>query len=153
MSFGAWPDNIATTIYVDSEIQLSDITADENQQLAYFGLQIFKYGLNTGVNLYVKAYTTGDVFLTQSEPIRVKNIPTETDYFYGWLYFKFTKRVNLPSSGPVRFKLFAENYTFSESSWIGAVYDWPTTMGYNDFTDQIQESPFAIDLIGGALNE
>ena len=148
MTFGAYPDDIAVTIYVDTEIQISDIQADDNQQLRYFGVQVFKYGLNTGVDLFVKAYTTADVLIGTSEIIRVSEIPDDTDYFYGWLYFRFEKRINLPSASEVRFKLFANSYTFSESSWIGLVYDWPTEMGYNDYSDQIQGSPFAIDLIG-----
>jgi hypothetical protein len=149
MAFEQYPDNIATTIYVDEEIQLSDIIYTEKTQLQYLGLQLFKYGFNTGVNLYINAYTTSDVLIATSERIKIDQFPSETDYFYGWVYFKFDKRVNL-SGNAVRFKLFLENYTFSEASWIGAVYDWPTTMGYNDYSDQITSSPFALDVIGAS---
>ena len=149
MAFKQYPDNIATSIYLDDEMQLSDITYTSKTQLRYLGLQIFKYGLNSNVKLYIKAYTTSDVLITTSEAIKIDQFPNETDYFYGWVYFKFDKRVNL-SSTAVRFKLYLENYTFSEASWIGAVYDWPTKMGYNDYTDQINESPFTLDLIGAS---
>ena len=147
MAFDLYPDNIATSIYVDKEIQLSDITSDVNTQARYLGVQLFKYGPNTGVNMYVKAYDVSDTLLATSETLRVKQIPSDTDYFYGWFYFKFEPRVTMDTVNPVRFKLLLENYTFSESSWIGAIYDWPTTMGYGNST-QIQGSPFALDLIG-----
>ncbi len=146
--FSQWPDNIVTTIYVDEEIHLSDITYSSNTQIQYLGVQLFKYGLNTGVDLYCKAYDTNDVLIQTSEAIKIESIPTDTNYFYGWVYFKFDPRVNLASSPATRFKLHFANYTFSESSWIGAVYDWPITMGYDSSPDQIQDSPFALDIIG-----
>jgi hypothetical protein len=148
MAFSQYPDNIVTSIYVDEEIQLSDITYSDKTQVEYLGLQIFKYGLNTGVTMTIKAYDTSDVLIDTSEIVRVSEIPTETDYFYGWVYFRFAKRVNLPNSPAKRFKLALSGYTFSESSWIGAVYDWPITMGYNSSPDQITDSPFALDIIG-----
>jgi hypothetical protein len=149
MGFVQYPDNIATSIYVDDEIQLSDIDSVINTQLRYFGLQIFKYGLNTNVNMYIKAYkVSDDSLIGTSDMIKVSEIPTETDYFYGWIYFRFAKRLSMTGATAVRFKLFLENYTFSEDSWIGAVYDWPTQMGYNSSSDQIQDAPFSIDLIG-----
>lgn len=147
MAFDQYPDNIATTIYIDEEIHLSDITYSANTQVEYIGLQIFKYGLNTDVSMSIKVYDTSDVLIDTSEAILVSQLPNETNYFYGWVYFKFTKRINLPSSPAKRFKLSLSGYTFSEASWIGAVYDWPTTMGYTA-TDQLMDTPFALDIIG-----
>jgi hypothetical protein len=148
MAFSQYPDNIVTSIYVDEEIQLSDITYSTKTQVEYLGVQIFKYGLNTGVNMTVKVYDTSDVLIDTSEIVPVSDIPTATNYFYGWVYFKFTKRINLPNSPAKRFKLALTGYTFSESSWIGAVYDWPVTMGYDSSPDQINDALFALDIIG-----
>lgn len=148
MGFSQYPDNIVTTIYVDEEIQLSDITYSTKTQVEYLGLQIFKYGLNTGVGMSIKVYDTNDVLIDTSETIQVSQIPNDTNYFYGWVYFKFTKRINLPNSPAKRFKLALSGYTFSESSWIGAVYDWPVTMGYDASPDQINDALFALDIIG-----
>lgn len=143
----SYPDDIAVSIYVDTEIQLSDITSDVKTQGEYLGIQLFKYGANTGVNMYIKAYNTSDTLLATSELLRTSSIPTTTDYFYGWFYFKFDPRLSMGTVNAVRFKLFLDNYTFSESSWIGAVYDWPTEMGYNS-DSQIQSCSFALDLLG-----
>jgi hypothetical protein len=148
MGFGAYPDDIVTTIYVDEEIQLSDITTTDVEQLRYFGIQCFKYGANANVNMKIKAYNSSDELIGESEKLFVSNIPDSTDYFYGWLYFRFEKRINLSNGSYVRFKIELENYSFSEASWFGVVYDWPTTMGYNPSPDQIQDAPYAIDLIG-----
>lgn len=147
MSFSQYPDNIATSIYVNEEIHLSDITSDINTQARYLGVQLFKYGLNTGVDMYIKAYDVGDVLITTSERIKVEQVPQDTNYFYGWFYFKFEPRLTMDTINPIRFKLYLDNYTFSEASWIGAVYDWPTEMGYGT-NSQVQLCPYALDLIG-----
>jgi hypothetical protein len=146
--FEQYPDDIAVHIYESSEIQLTDARADVSTQLKYFGLQVFKHGVNSGVHLYVKAYTTSDVLIATSKIVKASDIPGT--YFYGWVYFEFDQRINFPSTSDVRFKLFVDNYTFSESDWVGAVYDWPITMGYNGTPDQIQDAPFAIDIIGAS---
>jgi len=148
MGFSQYPDDIVTSIYQGDEIQLTDADTVINSQVSYFGLQIFKYGLNTDVLMNIKAYTTADVLIATSETIRVNDIPTETDYFYGWIYFKFSPRLTTSGGTAVRYKLSLSGYTFSESSWIGAVYDWPTQMGYKSSPDQIQDSPFSIDILG-----
>ena len=148
MGFKQYPDNIATTIYVDEEVHISDISLDENNQLSSFGIQLYKYGLNTDVKIYIRAYTLAEELIAESLPIRVADIPSDTPYFYGWFYFNFMPRLNMEAAEDVRFKLYLSDYTFSEASWIGAVYDWPVTMGYNDAPDQIQACPFALDLIG-----
>jgi len=148
MPFKQYPDNIATSVCISSEIYISDIDSGENTQLQDFGIQVFKYGLNTNVKMTVKAYTLADELIAESEFIDVDNIPTDTDYWYGWIYFKFNPRINLVDTEAVRFKFSLSGYTYSEASWVGLVYDWPITMGYNDNPDQIPDSPYAIDLLG-----
>jgi len=148
MAFAQYPDNIVTTIYVNEEIHLSDISYTTKTQVEYLGVQLFKYGLNTSVTMTVKVYDTSDVLIDTSEIIPVSDIPTDTNYWYGWVYFKFTKRINLPNSPAKRFKLSLSGYTFSESSWLGVVYDWPTTMGYDASPDQINDALIALDVIG-----
>ena len=148
MPFKQYPDDIATTIYVDSEIHLSDIDSNENTQLQYFGIQLFKYGLNANVDLFIKAYDLADNLIATSQKIDAEQFPTATDYFYGWVYFKFEPRLNMTDGTGIRFKLSLVDYTFSEASWIGAIYDWPITMGYHTNPQQLDTCPYAIDLIG-----
>jgi len=148
MNFNSWPDDIVTSIYVDEELHLFDLTPNTQNEGRYLGVQLFKYGAVPGTTyMNVKAYTTGDVLVATSSAITVASIPRDTDYFYGWFQFEFSPRLPMAASDTYRFKLALTNYTFSESTWIGIVRDWPTKMGF--FTDsQIQASPIAGQLTG-----
>lgn len=146
--FEQWPDEINATILKGSSAFITDATPQENNQLKNYGIQLFKFGSVADVNMRVKAYTTGDVLIATSELISTNDIPSDTDYFYGWFYFNFEPRINLPASTAKRFRLELEGYSFSESGWIAMISDWPVTMGYDTSPDQIQDSPIALDFIG-----
>jgi len=146
--FDQWPDEINATILKGSSAYITDGTPLENNQLQEFSMQLFKFGSVPNVSMVVKAYTTSDVLLATSEAISTNDIPSDTDYFYGWFMFKFEPRINLTSASGLRFRLELSGYTFSESGWIAMISDWPVTMGYNASPDQIQDAPIALDFLG-----
>lgn len=148
MNFSQYPDTLAVDIATSDEIHITDLTPNTDNQAEYLGVQLFKYGaVDTSINMYVKAYTTGDVLIATSSPISVSDIPSDTNYFYGWFNFNFTPRMTMDASTPIRFNLYLPSYTFSESAWIGAIHDWPTKMGLSTST-QVDESPISIYLSG-----
>lgn len=149
MTFAQYPDDIAVEIMQTSTMDLGEITPTVATQLQVYGLQVFSYGTKTNESLVVKAYQSA-VLVATSEVVALSDLPTTTDYFYGWLRFTYAKRFNFISAAATRFEIVISNYTFSESNWFAAVYDWPTQMGYKSSPSQINDSPFAIDLYGAS---
>jgi hypothetical protein len=152
MAFQQYPNNIVAVICngPPTVIDLGAPTPDDNQQLEVIGVQVFKYGLITGVRMRINAYFSSALF-GSSEWVNVSAIQTKygaTDYFYGWVRWTFNPRVNFRESGPTRFELELENYTYSNDAWIGVVLDWPITMAYNDTPGDIQDAPVALEFYG-----
>lgn len=148
MAFNQWPDDIVASVMLDGNSFISDINPTiQDTQLSRFGMQLFRHGSLSDVKMSVKAFTTGDVEIAQSEKIDISKLDTDQD-FYGWVFFEFKPRINMPVATPKRFRFILDNYTFSESGWIAMIHDWPVTMGYNSTPGQIQDAPIAIDLIG-----
>lgn len=151
MGFKQYPDDIAVQVLTGgNEMFITSATADELYQLSHMRIQLFKYGaVDPNVIMSVSAYDDTDLIGTSST-IKVEEIPTETDYFYGWFKFTFDPRINLRYTPNTIFKMNFAGYSYSDSAWLGAVLDWPVTMGYNDSPDQIQDAPFALELVGAA---
>lgn len=154
MAFDQYPDNLAVVVCDDFDsnhiIDLGFIDPDEDQQLAYFGVQIFKRGLQPNVSMTVVAYDSITLIGT-SEPVLVSTIESEypdTANFYGWVRFSFDPRMNLNNGTTTSFSLILSNYVYSANVFIGAVKDWPTTMGFNTTVTNINDAPFAIELYG-----
>lgn len=150
--FRQYPDNIAVIICNGTPhvIDLGAPTPLDNEQLEMIGVQVFKIGLQPTVKLRVNAYVDGDLIQSTNwiDMSVIEGLYPETDNFYGWLRFEFSPRLNFRSDGPTRFELELNNYSFSETGWIAAVYDWPVQMGYNADPDQIQDAPVALELLG-----
>lgn len=155
MAFSQYPDSIAVIISDGSPftIELSGVTPTANQQLSVYRMQIFKRGLQPNVTMRVKAYIAG-VLKATSEAVAVSQIESEysaTDNFYGWVNFNFSPRYNFNLSAETKFQLELSNYTFTEGLiYIGAVLDWPVTMGFNAAPGSVNSSPVAIELYGAS---
>lgn len=155
MGFKQYPDSIAVIIADGTpfKIALGGVTPTLNQQLTVYRMQIFKRGLQPNVTMRVKAYVAG-VLKATSEAIAVSQIESEysaTENFYGWVNFNFVPRYNFNLSAETKFQLELSNYAFTEDLvYIGAVLDWPVTMGFNAAPGSVNSSPVAIELYGAS---
>jgi hypothetical protein len=154
MAFRQYPDSIAAVLSTGSPytIDLGEATPDENQQLEFFGVQIFKRGLQPLVRMRINAYVS-DVLQGVSQDVTchdIERLYSATDNFYGWVRFEFSPRFNFNSSAPTRFELELENYTYAadDSLFVAAILDWPVTMAYNASPGSVNAAPMAIELYG-----
>lgn len=154
MAFRQYPDSIAAVLSTGSPytIDLGTATPDVNQQLEFYGLQIFKRGLQPTVRMRINAYVS-DVLQGVSQDVTCHAIELAypaTDNFYGWVRFEFSPRFNFNSALPTRFELELENYTYAadDSLFIAAILDWPVTMAYNATPGSVNSAPMAIELYG-----
>lgn len=154
--FAQYPATISAIICSGSpyKIDLGTVTSTNGtQQLERAGIQIFKRGLQPTVTMKLNAYRSSTLIAT-SESIAVSAIEAayaDTSNFYGWVRFTFSPRLNLITSTATRFELELTNYSFDENAtWIGAIRDWPITMGYQSSPDQIQAAVIAMELYGQA---
>ena len=153
MAFAQYPEPIVVIICNGPQHVIDLGTAKptvSNTQLSVFGCQIFKYGVQPSVQLRVNAYYDGEL-QASSNWFRVSQIENDpelntTGYFYGWIRFTFEPRINFRTALSTRFELELMNYSFSEAQWIGAVLDWPITMGYNTTPGDIEDTPIAMEL-------
>lgn len=153
--FREYPDTIVASICDGSPfiIGLGTVTpTTATRQLTQLGVQLFKCGLQPTVTMRINAYRSVSTLVGQSQIFNVSDIETAypaTNQFYGWVRFTFSPRLNLPINVATRFELELFNYSYNETtSWIGAIYDWPVTMGYNTSPGQVTSSPMAIELYG-----
>jgi hypothetical protein len=140
------------------EIFITEMLSTEgSQQIERMGVMIFKRGLQPTVTLQLKAYRDA-VLIGSSDLWTVSEIESlhntnGTGNFVGWIRFRFTPRLNLSAVDHTRIVLELGNYAYTESTtWIGAVLDWPITMGYNATPGTVSSAPVALELYGQKAN-
>lgn len=158
--FGQWPQVTAAVICngTPHEIFITSMLSTEGtQQIERMGIMFFKRGLQPTVTLQLKAYRdsvligTSDIW-TVSEIENLHN-DSGTGNFRGWIRFRFSPRLNLSAIDHTRIVLELGNYSYAEgATWIGAILDWPTTMGYNASPTTVSSAPVAIELYGWKAN-
>lgn len=154
--FAQWPEPLVAVICngLPHEIFITEmLSTNGTQQLERMGVMIFKRGLQPTVTMQLKAYRNS-VLIGSSDLWTVADIEalhndSGTGNFLGWIRFRFTPRLNLSGTDHTRFVLELGNYSYSEATtWIGAVLDWPITMGYNATPGTVSSAPVALELYG-----
>lgn len=154
--FATWPENLPVTICngLPHTIGLTEMQSTSGtRQIERIGVMLFIRGLaaQAAVTMQLKAYV-GATLIGSSDLWTVSEITanySSTDNFLGFCRFTFSPRLNLKAGGLTRLELVLGNYAFTEgTTWIGAVSDWPTTMGYNTTPGTITAAPVAMELYG-----
>lgn len=158
--FGQWPEPLVAVICNGTPHEIfitSMLSTNGTQQIERMGIMLYKRGLQPTVTLQLKAYRdsvligTSDLWtVAEIENLHATN---GTGNFLGWIRFKFTPRLNLSAIDHTRIVLELGNYSYTESAtWIGAILDWPTPMGYNTTPGTASSAPVAIELYGWKAN-
>lgn len=151
--FAQWPEPLVAVICSGgNEIFITEmLSTDGTQQIERIGIMLFKRGLQPTVTLQLKAYRNSTL-IGSSDLWTVADIEAQhasTSNFLGFIRFKFNPRLNFSSAANTRIVLELGNYTYTEgTTWIGAVLDWPTTMGYNATPGTITSAPVAMEIYG-----
>lgn len=153
MSFAQYPDSIAAVICTGSPfvIDLGTINPTSNGQLEYLGVQIFKRGLQPLVHMKINAYLSTTLRATSADIVvgTIEQQYAATANFYGWVRFEFDPRLNLNTTETLRYELELTGYAYTEDTvFIGAVFDWPVTMGFNSAPGSVNAAPIALELYG-----
>lgn len=156
--FAQWPEPMVAVICngLPHEIFITEmLSTDGTQQIERMGVMIFKRGMQPTVTMQLKAYRDA-VLIGSSDLWTVSDIEAlhnSTANFLGWIRFRFTPRLNLSATDHTRIVLELGNYSYTEATtWIGAVLDWPITMGYNETPTTVSSAPVALELYGQKAN-
>lgn len=150
--FAQWPDPLIAVICNDTPHTIGItqmLSTAGTQQIERVGIMIYKRGLQPNVTLQLKAYRDGDLIGSSDIWTAAEIEAHHNGNFLGWLRFTFSPRFNLSADDLTSLTLELGNYSYvEETTWIGAILDWPVTMGYNATPGTISSAPVALELYG-----